>query len=52
MTSMTKRRPLIGITCGSIGEGGRVKYGQNRSYVKAIEDAWQGKGLGPSMHEH
>ena len=39
MTSMTKRRPLIGITCGSIGEGGRVKYGQNRSYVKAIEDA-------------
>jgi putative glutamine amidotransferase len=36
---VTKRRPLIGITCGSIGEGGRVKYGQNRSYVRAIEDA-------------
>jgi len=33
------RRPLIGITCGSIGEGDRVKYGQNRSYVKAIEEA-------------
>jgi putative glutamine amidotransferase len=33
------RRPLIGITCGSIGEGGRVKYGQNASYVKAIEEA-------------
>jgi putative glutamine amidotransferase len=33
------RRPLIGITCGSIGEGGRVKYGQSRSYVRAIEEA-------------
>ena len=33
------RRPLIGITCGSIGERGRVKYGQNASYVRAIEEA-------------
>ncbi len=36
---MSSRRPLIGITCGSIGEGERVKYGQSRSYVKAIEEA-------------
>ena len=36
---MSKRRPLIGITCGSIAEGGRVQYGQSRSYVRAIEDA-------------
>ena len=36
---MSSRRPLIGITCGSIGEGVRVKYGQSRSYVKAIEEA-------------
>jgi putative glutamine amidotransferase len=36
---MSTRRPLIGITCGSIGEGERVKYGQNRSYVRAIEEA-------------
>ena len=39
MSSVNHRRPLIGITCGSIGEGTRVKYGQNRSYVKAIEEA-------------
>ena len=40
MTSMkSARRPLIGITCGTIGEGERVKYGQNRSYVRAIEEA-------------
>jgi putative glutamine amidotransferase len=40
MSSMSNsRRPLIGITCGSIGGGGRVKYGQNRSYVTAIEEA-------------
>ena len=39
MNAMSSRRPLIGITCGSIGEGGRVKYGQSRSYVKAIEEA-------------
>ena len=36
---MSSRRPLIGITCGSIGAGPRVKYGQSRSYVKAIDDA-------------
>lgn len=35
---MASRRPLIGITCGSIG-GDPGKYGQNRSYVKAVEDA-------------
>jgi putative glutamine amidotransferase len=40
MTLMNRsRRPLIGITCGSIGDGGKVKYGQNRSYVRAIEEA-------------
>jgi putative glutamine amidotransferase len=40
MTSVKgSRRPLIGITCGTIGEGDRVKYGQNRSYVNAIEEA-------------
>ena len=36
---MSSRRPLIGITCGTIGEGERVKYGQSRSYVRAIEEA-------------
>ena len=36
---MSSRRPLIGITCGSIGDGGRVKYGQSRSYVRAVEEA-------------
>src|SRR4030088_924069 len=39
MSSVKSRRPLIGITCGTIGEGPRVKYGQNRSYVRAIEEA-------------
>jgi putative glutamine amidotransferase len=39
MTSMSRRRPVIGITCGTISESGRVKYGQNSSYVKAIEEA-------------
>lgn len=33
------RRPLIGITCGTTGSGDPVKYGQNRSYVRAVEDA-------------
>lgn len=36
---MSLRRPLIGITCGSIGAGARVTYGQSRSYVRAIEEA-------------
>jgi putative glutamine amidotransferase len=39
MSSVKSKRPLIGITCGSIGGGDRVKYGQNRSYVRAIEEA-------------
>lgn len=33
------RRPLIGITCGTTGSGDPVKYGQNRSYVRAVEEA-------------
>lgn len=35
---MADRRPLIGITCGTIGETQRV-YGQNATYVKAVEEA-------------
>ncbi|MDQ6919734.1 MAG: gamma-glutamyl-gamma-aminobutyrate hydrolase family protein [Candidatus Dormibacteraeota bacterium] len=35
----SSRRPLIGITCGTISEGKQVKYGQNSSYVRAIEQA-------------
>lgn len=34
-----KARPLIGITCGTSGKGDPVKYGQNRSYVRAVEQA-------------
>jgi putative glutamine amidotransferase len=33
------RRPLIGITCGATGQDDPVKYGQNRSYVRAVEAA-------------
>ncbi len=33
------RRPIIGITCGATGPGDPVKYGQNRSYVRAVEQA-------------
>jgi putative glutamine amidotransferase len=35
---VAERRPLIGITCGLIGESRRA-YGQNASYVKAVEEA-------------
>jgi putative glutamine amidotransferase len=33
------RRPLIGITCGTIVQGEYPKYGQNAAYVRAIEEA-------------
>lgn len=33
------RRPLIGITCGATGPVDPIKYGQNRSYVRAVEQA-------------
>ena len=33
------KRPLIGITCGTISGSGPAKYGQNQSYVRAVEEA-------------
>lgn len=36
---MGERRPLIGITCGSLATGGRPAYGLNQTYVRAIEAA-------------
>lgn len=39
MARMARRRPLIGITCGTISSGDPVKYGLNRSYVMAVEEA-------------
>jgi putative glutamine amidotransferase len=36
---LARRRPLIGITCGTLHEGSVARYGQNVSYVKAVEEA-------------
>jgi putative glutamine amidotransferase len=39
MSAMARRRPLIGITCGTIDGAGGARYGQNAAYVKAVEEA-------------
>ena len=36
---MAARRPLIGITCGTISGSGPAKYGQNQTYIRAVEEA-------------